>query len=298
MTGKAKLGILALIVLVLAGGKGMELGKPSLQASQFKILVNTYSEEMDGFIVAEVYPFLQDGDIVAVVHGNGANPLDLPILRERLNTLRRAMAGKRIFYAVLTAGKANTAAIAAGLREEEVAAIFCDYEENFGNIPEFSREFAATLANLREAAGAARAKGFRAGAAPSGRGLFDNGYKPYGWDYGLMARELDVMLVQTQSPLKRDEKNADLAVPNFKKYLGKLARQLTDAATEIEVYAQITISDTDRNGVALEYGLQARRAVYEQGFKGMSLWFANSPVSKRDVAAFLKDLQAFRSDEP
>lgn len=257
-----------------------------------QILINTYNGNMDNIIINDFYNSLREGDIITVVHGNNQNPVDLDVLNQRLDNLRSSLSEKDLIWTVLCAAHTKLKEIATGLDTSKAVYIFYDYEPNFE--PEFTRDFPTTLQNMEQAAQICRSNGFLAGTAPTGRGLFDYGFKQYNWDYGEIANRMDIMITQTQSELKSDYLNDNLDIPEYTACIQQLKSQLVSAGSKINVFPQITIlSEGNPNGAPLEFCINGRSAIYDEGFVGVSIWWA--PDAVNDVVELLKSFRVFNS---
>jgi len=248
-------------------------GPDPVSLSQFKVLINTYSEEMDSQIIEHFSSYLQDGDIICVVHGNNGHPVELDVLNARLDTLQNApqLSALDLVWVVLCAGHSKVEQIARGLSPGKASYIFYDYEDGYE--PEFSEDFPMTIYSMEHAAQLARSNGFGAASAPTGRGLFDYKYIRKHWNYGQIANTMDMMLVQLQRALKGDYRNGDLNLTEYKWYLRKLMRQWVGAGSTIEIYPQLTVGGKSPNAVTVQYGVLGREAAYNEGFPGVSIWY-------------------------
>ena len=283
--------LLLFLPLLYAAG-----GNPHVKPHVFILMINTFNEKMDAHVIRDYFPLMNDGDIVAVVSGNSKYPVDMGSLIKRLRKLKEGSGEKKFIFAVLTAGVAHVKEIAENLPKGDAEVIFYDYEENFPDEPEFSRDFGKTLENHSRAAAYAHKAGFMFGTTAAGRGLFDRGYSKNKWDYGELLAYADIMLVQLQSPLKKDQSAGDERTQDFKNAIGKLSSQLGPGKNSKIVLPQVVISDNDRNGVTAAYALRAMRVIRKTGFRGMAIWFSNSPASERDTVRFLGEVRSLRED--
>jgi len=253
--------------------------------STFKVLINTFDTDMDSAIIDDLSPYLQDGDIICVVHGNASNPVDLEVLNARLDTLQGAeeLSSLNLVWVVLCAGHSKLTTIAEGLSTSKASYLFYDYEPRW---PDWDEDFSTTLSNMGTAASICHTNSFDAGTAPTGRPLFDNDYIQEEWDYGDIANEMDIMLVQLQSRLRYDYEKGYLDIPYYKFYLDKLMAELVGASFTIEVFPQLTMLSTGNpNGAPLQYCINAKEPIRLQGFPGMSIWWASDATN--DVASLL-----------
>jgi len=248
-----------------------------VSSAAFKVLINTFSTDMDSAIIDDLSPYLQDGDIICVVHGNASNPVDMDELNSRLDTLQGSeeLSSLDLVWVVLCAGHSKLTTIAESLSTDKASYLFYDYEPGW---PDWNANFSTTLSNMETAASICHTNGFDAGTAPTGRPLFDNNYIQEEWDYGDIASEMDIMLVQLQSRLRYDYEKGYLDIPYYKFCLdsNKLMRQLVEASFTIEVFPQLTVlSEGNPNGAPLQYCINAVEPIRLKGFPGMSIWWAS-----------------------
>ena len=253
-----------------------------------KVMLFTYNERGDAGIVHVLKPYLRDGDMIAVSHANGNKAVNMDVLNGRLEDLHHGLEGIKAEYSVLTAGYDNIKTIASSLDISRASSIMYDYEPGYE--PEFSDDYAATLANFQHSAAMIRRYGFKAAAAPFGDPLWNESFYPK-WDFGKLAHTQDFMDVQLQPKLKSDYQNSNKHIPQYKSAADKLKTQLAAANTSVPVFGQVSIGDPAvGNYVTPAYAEEARKVLLDHHFAGVAVWW--TPPFVHDVLAFL---QLFRT---
>lgn len=219
----------------------------------------------------QLLPWLSSTDTLMLVSGNVDKPLQLEWLKRSLETLQ-AQTPQPVLLA--TAGLEHLGQLARA--QLPAAGLVYIYEPDFANVPEFSWDAAATLANVERAAELTGDVPFAF--KPTGRPLFQKNLAVHGWHYGAFAALADRLLVQTQTYCLKG---------NFADAVTKLR---LECAQELgKTYAQVTLDLAARNGVAPEVAFGCARAVGSHGLAGITAWW--SPRYTAEAARFLELLR-------
>lgn len=219
----------------------------------------------------ELLPLLEPSDTLMLVSGNVDKPLDLGWLETTLSRLTGdALPG----VLLATAGLERLRALAEA--RLPASGLVYIYEPNFANVPEFSWEAEATLANVKEAAELTGSVPF--GFKPTGRPLYQTNLERYAWDYGAFAARADLLLVQTQTYCKNG---------SFAEAVQKLGVQCREA--QGKTLAQVTLDLSARNGVEARAGFACAHEIASSGLAGVTVWW--SPRYAQEVSVFLELLR-------
>lgn len=264
----------------------------SRNAVPFAFLIHTSNAVADTNVVTRLKPYLKEGDIVAA--GCPRFSIDTNLVNQRLDYLRSALTDCKVNFAILCSGTQNLATIAQSIAPTKATYLFYDYEAGWEQ--EFTTDLGGTLANLRIVECLARKAGFKGGVAPTGRHLHAGELKTTPWDYGQLAGCVDAMIMQLQSKLKADFTARDLMLPSYRKYARLLKSQCAAAQATTLIYPQVTLlSGKNANGVPVEYCIAGIKVLKDEGFAGVSLWYALSPPSVADdLVAILKPFRMAR----
>jgi hypothetical protein len=169
-----------------------------------------------------------------------------------------------------------------------VDVILYGYEPDFSNTPEFSWDFEQTATLFTEVSNTLRGRGFQAGGYPTGRPVLQNtftgsGWSSYGWHYGQLRKQLDWLIVQTQT----------YCVDGTSRYaeaLDKVGRELSEQGHSRGWHPQVTIapSDTNTNSVSVAQALECTEEAASRGLPGIMVWW--SPRYVEDMVEYLRSM--------
>ena len=285
--------------------------------TDFNLVFNLHQggEAMDDYITGVIKPYLREGDVLVLVTGNGVPPgdgdkvlepfsrkeinyraVDMDEINRRLAGLKEKLKGIEVKVDLYTAGHAHLKEVIAGLdpaHKDFIFGIHYGYEPSY--LPEFRHDADLSVELMKEAARLIRDAGFKACAAPSGRGLSDDN-RFSTWNYGRFAQVFDEMIVQTQSRLRSDAIAEDLNIPSYKLAASKLYHQIKREYPSLcRVYPQITISDSAKaggvnkvntNAAPVQYALEGFKFLKALGFPGASFWYSTG--SQPQMLAIVK----------
>src|SRR5918992_914465 len=180
--------------------------------------------------------FVHSQDSFMLMSGNHKGKIDVGALNQWASNVRDCHPSVQIYAA--TSGLDNVCS-AEGLNLDLFSGLIMVYEPGFPNAPEFTWDKTRAEEIWREAAGIIRSRGLKAWAKPSGRALQGRD-KAGQWDYGVLATIMDGMNVQTQGSCKNN---------TYSEALNDLVSQYHAAGAESDLFAQVTVSADQRNGV-------------------------------------------------
>ncbi len=224
-------------------------------------------------VLTALAPPLGPADSLMLVSGNVDKALDLEWLARAHEQVRAQYPETPVLVA--TAGSAHLGMLARA--NVQAAGLVYIYEPGFANVPEFSWDFGATLANLEHAAALVRGAGLQAVFKPTGRPLLQRALQEHGWHYGRFAERVDALFVQTQTYCQNG---------TFAEAAEKLAGQCAPYLDK--TYVQLTLDLAARNGVSPAAARTCLTEAERYGFGGVTAWW--SPKFAAEAGTFLGSL--------
>jgi hypothetical protein len=243
------------------------------------LIFAAYNESMVSALRGPLRPYVHSGDEVDLVSGNHDQPLSVPNLNRWATELAAALP-EGVRFAAHTSNLEKVATIATQSLPS-LASILLDYEPNWD--PEFTWEFAPTLAHFDRLAAVCRSGGRRAIAYPTGRPLQEGPLQRYGWDYGAIRGRVDDVYPQTQHW-------ATVGPAGWSTVLQRLRSQwVAHGFDPRRLVVQLTVGDRD-NGLPGSTVFDRFREAAAQGVGRVYLWWA--PAFVADMAQLLRALES------
>lgn len=233
------------------------------RVSGLSVVVPIFNDQGLNIVMKDLKPYIRPGDVFALVSGNSGNKLDVAWLNKSAAALKKDFPDNSVI--AMTAGLTNITKVAQGVTPP-IEAVAYVYEPNFPNEPEFSWDFSKTLTNFKEAAQTVHSHGLRFIGKPTGRPLLQTSLLKYDWDYGVLGKLTDGMVVQTQTYCKN-------ANDDFQRAIDKLISQYQKTGANSSFTPQITIAQNQTNGVTPTKGYECAEAVESRGVAGISMWW-------------------------
>jgi hypothetical protein len=278
LTAIAIVGILSLLFYqTLTYHSSSSLGLQAASAgaaADSAVIIPVYNQKGLKTVQADLGNYIRPDDTFLLISGNNGNPLSVAWLNSAAASLALQFPDNKIVAG--TAGLDNVRILAEGATGA-IESIVYIYEPNMANEPEFTWDFSETIANVDEAANAARAHGFDIVVKPTGRPLLQAYLFKHGWDYSTLGGRVDENYIQTQTYCAKSPQTFDEAAE-------KLTSQYGGASSDWSM--EVTIDPGAPNGVSVPQALACLQAAESRGVANFMMWW--TPAYPELAADFLQ----------
>lgn len=269
------LAVLALCVSALGPLSGS--GRPATSADSAAgnvdpspvFTVEAFTSAQVNQLLGPEAPFLRPGDTVDLSRNLTNGTPDVATLDSWASELSaRLPSGVRITARV--DGLVNVR-IAAQELSSLFVGITLDYEPNATYYPNWTWNASAAVGFFENATAICHDYHRLAIAYPTGRPLLESDLQAYGWDYGAIARTVDLLKVQTQT-YARNSSRWDLA-------MAKLAGELSNASVPLtQLSVQVTVGGGP-NEVSAPTGIAAIHLALNSSITSVYVWWSEANLS-------------------
>jgi hypothetical protein len=225
-------------------------------------------------------PYIRAGDSFELVSGvPWKRSLNLSQIDSWAGQLRAAYPDAKIYAG--TAGIAHFTSLARKV-SSQVSGIFYDYEPGYE--PGFTGNFSQTVSEFENVTAIAHARGLLSIGYPTGRPIATAQFRADNWSYGILAKTVDALVVQTQAYCHNSTPSfANATTTVLDQYAAADAPGLPTFQVTLGVNTSLT-----PNQVSPSHAYSCAKVLAHDGLKTLYLWFG--PGSNVDVVRFLKDL--------
>ena len=234
-----------------------------LEPKDLSLILPIYNDRMLTLIETTLKPYIRNNDILYINSG-GTSQLNMEWVNNTVNRLKQSFPNNTIVGS--TSGLENVATMSEKI-SNQIGIINYNYEPNFQNISEFNWDFSSTLKNIDKAVKITKNKGKKTMISPTGRPLLQESLLQYNWDYGEIGRRVDFQIIQTQRYCAK-------STETFQEAINKLITQYRGSG--LNWAPQITVSETDTNGVSPQKGYDCTLIPVNAGPSSLSIWWSPS----------------------
>ena len=180
-----------------------------------------------------------------------------------------------------TAGIAHLTTLASRV-SNVVTGVFYDYEPGYE--PEFTGNFSQSVSEFENASEVAHVHGLLSIGYPTGRPIASPSFRADNWSYGVLAKTVDELVVQTQTYCHQ-------GVAAFVNATNTVLTQYAATSAPGAPTFQITLggnASATPNQVTPAQAYRCTQVLLQDGLKSLYLWFG--PGSNDKVVQFLKEL--------